>query len=82
MNQNETVLFHMMHIGPITQHIADEYGITRLASRICDIKKMGINVYSSYITAPTRYGRGLTHVKEYHLAEGVKNADDEQKCRC
>lgn len=56
--------------GTITQHQAmNELGIMRLASRVNDLKKMGYDVRSRRVKAPTRYGCKSTPVCEYYLAE-------------
>ena len=42
--QNQRVLDHMIGHGYITQVIASNYGIRRLASRINDLKKEGVGI--------------------------------------
>jgi hypothetical protein len=44
MNQNQLVLNHMIRHGYITPLVANNYGVTRLASRIHDLRLMGWNV--------------------------------------
>lgn len=76
MTQNEQVLEHMKMLGSITQYVATEvYGITRLASRISDLKRKGYIIGSKYITVPTRYGNGFTKVKEYKLLGEINGAE-------
>lgn len=44
-SQNAAVLRHMETVGPIdTMTAIHEYGCTRLASRISDLKKMGFEI--------------------------------------
>lgn len=47
MNQNQLVLNHMVRHGYITPLVANNYGVTRLASRIHDLKQAGWNVQKS-----------------------------------
>lgn len=64
--QNSVILNHLMNIGPITQHIAiEKYGIYCLAARIRNLKDKGYLIESEYIEVRTRYGNGVTHVKQY-----------------
>lgn len=59
---------HMRTKGPITSKMAaDMYGIQRLASRISDLKQLGIEIKSQIVTGVNRYG-DKTHWKEYWLA--------------
>ena len=42
MTQCDTILKHLLEIGPITALVADRrYGIMRLAARIWDLKEAG-----------------------------------------
>jgi hypothetical protein len=43
-NQCQIVLKHLIDHGYITQLIATNYGVRRLASRIYDIRKGGVNL--------------------------------------
>lgn len=44
MNQNSLVLEHMQKNGYITPLVAANYGVTRLASRIHDLKLAGYSI--------------------------------------
>lgn len=68
-NQCKIIFDHMWTRGPITAKMAqDMYGIQRLASRISDMKKLGIGIKSQIVTGPNRFG-DPTHWKEYWLAQ-------------
>lgn len=53
--------------GSITTMQAFEMGITRLASRIFDIRRMGIEIKSETITGKNRYGETV-HYARYSFA--------------
>ena len=56
-NQNQRVLDHLINHGYITQVIASNYGIRRLAARILDLKKENITIVSEtkYDDSGSRY---------------------------
>ena len=67
--QCERILRHLRDYGSITQKEAyAEYGITRLASRINDLKKKGFNITSETVEGKNRYGEA-THFSLYRLEE-------------
>lgn len=69
MTQNEKVLRHLQEHGSISPLIAlQEYSIMRLASRISDLKRMGIKITSKIETSKNRYGETV-HYSVYRLAE-------------
>ena len=43
-----------------------ELGIYRLASRICDLRKEGVEVKDEWLEVPNRYGE-FVRVKQYYL---------------
>lgn len=58
MTQKEMVLRHMKEMGSISSFEAfAEYGITRLAARIHDLREDGYNIKSSVHDARNRYGK-------------------------
>ena len=70
MTQTETILNHMRTHDEITALDAfNLYGIMRLASRICDIRKMGYHVVCVRKKVQTRYGHSM--VACYKLIEEV-----------
>lgn len=43
-NQNQTVLNHLIDHGYITQSVASNYAVRRLAARVHDLRIKGVNV--------------------------------------
>lgn len=69
MKQTERILRHLNDYGSITSLEAmNEYGIMRLASRICDLKNMGYDIRSEHTKAVNRYGEPIWYAK-YSLKE-------------
>lgn len=66
-NQCAAVIEYIEKNGGITQHEASAIGITRLPSRIFDLKTSGYPITFEWITVPTRYGNRKTRVKRYML---------------
>lgn len=65
MTQCERIIKYMQDFGSITTMQAfTDLGITRLASRIHDLKRMGIEIESTPKTGKNRYGES-THYTEY-----------------
>ena len=65
MSQALSILKHLQK-SPITSMEAfQKYGVTRLASRIYDLKKEGHEIVGSMTSVKTRYG--VTSVKQYKL---------------
>ena len=70
--QCEKIIRHLCDYGSISSLEAiTEYGILRLASRISDLKRQGIDIVSETMTGKNRYGE-TTHYKVYKLAEEVQ----------
>ena len=62
--QNEMILAYMRQHGGITQREATEHiGCTRLAARIADLKRQGINIGGEMVKVQTRDGFAV--VKRY-----------------
>ena len=67
--QCDLILMHMKKYGSITHLEAEsEYGIARLASRINDLRRMGVAIKSEIITGKNRREEA-THFARYSLAE-------------
>lgn len=65
--QRQRVLDYMHDFGSITQHQASlDLGVSRLASRISELKKMGIPIVSEFEPVKNRYGE-TCHVKRYRV---------------
>lgn len=70
MTQCEQVLRHMEEQGSITSMEAmQEYGIMRLASRITDLKKAGIQIHREMVSRKNRYGEIVAFAR-YSIAGG------------
>ena len=69
MTQCEKILQHLSFNGSITAWEAmQEYGIMRLASRITDLKYMGVPVKKVMETSKNRYGEPVCYAR-YYLEE-------------
>ena len=67
MTQTELILNHVQLFGSITPLEAlKEYGIMRLASRVHDLKKQGIDLKRTMETAKNRFGEPV-HYMRYSL---------------
>lgn len=70
MTQCEKILRHMEDFGSITSLEAmQEYGIMRLASRISDLKQMGVPVRKEMVSGKNRYGEPTAYAR-YSIARG------------
>jgi hypothetical protein len=68
--QKDRILRHLKDYGSITSLEAiTEYGILRLASRINDLRRMGIPIVSETKSGKNRYEETI-HYSVYKLAEG------------
>lgn len=63
MTQCQMVLNRIEKAGSITTMEAFEMGITRLASRVHDLRKMGVNIVSETVCAKNRYGETVHYAK-------------------
>lgn len=69
--QRQLVLDYMHQFGSITQHQASlDLGVSRLASRVSELKKMGVPIVSEFEPVTNRFGE-VCHVKRYRV-EGEK----------
>lgn len=66
MTQVQRIIDFMLENGSITTMQAFDMGIARLASRIHDIKKMGIEIETETASARNRYGE-IVHFARYKL---------------
>lgn len=67
MTQCERILRHMMDYGSITSlEAVQEYGILRLASRICELRASGVPIRSETVASKNRYGE-VTSYSRYYL---------------
>lgn len=63
LTQCERILQFIEENGSITQLDALQFGCMRLASRMCDIKKMGYNVTKRTEKKKNRYGDTVTYAR-------------------
>ena len=67
MTQNERILQHLKEFGSITSLEAmNWYGCYRLASRIADLKKDGVNIERRMVKGKNKYGEPVRFA-EYRL---------------
>lgn len=69
MTQCEKILRHMEDYGSITSlEAVKEYGIMRLASRISDLKRLGVPISKTTERGKNRYGEATSYAR-YSLRE-------------
>lgn len=69
LTQCDRIIQYIEETGSITQMDAlREFGCMRLASRMCDIKKMGYAVMKRTEKAKNRYGEPVTYAR-YTICE-------------
>ena len=70
MTQREAILLYIIEFGSITpmQAFAD-LGITKLATRISEMRKDGMRFKIETVNVKNRYGRSVSYAK-YSFAEG------------
>ena len=75
MTQCEKILKAMQENGSITSLEAmQEFGIMRLASRINDLKRAGVNINREMIKSKNRYGEPISYAK-YTLVDNVTDCN-------
>ena len=63
----DLILRHMKTYGSINHKDAErEYGCTRLAARISDLRRRGVAIQSEIVTGKNRFGNDI-HYAEYRL---------------
>lgn len=68
MTQKERIIDYILEFGSITSLQAfQDLGCTRLASRICDLRKDGYIFDKKYVKSKNRYGEDTVYV-EYSLS--------------
>lgn len=69
VNQCERILFYLRHFGSITQLDAlRDLGIMRLASRVSDLRKQGVDIKSETVAVKNRMGENC-YIKRYYIEE-------------
>lgn len=74
MTQHERILRHLESGDTLTQAEAfTEYGIGRLSSRICELRKLGYPIKGEFVKSKNRYGAPIAFVR-YSMDETGKEA--------
>ena len=74
MTQKQTVLEHLWENGSITSMEAiKEYGITRLAARVSELRRDGWIITASQKHGKNRFGHTVVYA-EYRLGKAAHNA--------
>lgn len=64
MNQCERIIKYINDFGSITTLQAfSDLGCTRLASRICDLRKQGYEFNKNFETSKNRYGESVNYIR-------------------
>lgn len=72
MTQREAIIDYITEFGSITPMEAfSDLGITKLATRVSEMKKDGIILKHEVVKGKNRYGRPM-HYMKYSFPEGVK----------
>lgn len=72
MNKHQKVREHLKEKGSITSWEAiQEYGATRLASIICNLRKSGYDIDTLMLEQTDRYGNKSQYAK--YILKGVSN---------
>lgn len=74
MNQCELILKYLKDFGSITTFESyEELGITRLPSRINDLKNQGYEFNKDWVTKKNRYGKSISFLRYSILSEPNEN---------
>lgn len=74
MTQGERIINYLEQFGSITPMEAfRDLGITKLATRISEMRADGIEFEKEYVTSKNRFGESVTYMK-YSLPKGDDNA--------
>ena len=79
MTQREAIIKYITEFGSITplQAFAD-LGITKLATRISEMRKDGMRFNIEMVSTKNRYGKTVNYAK-YSFAEGVSDDGNKSK---
>lgn len=70
-NQCDRILFYLRHYGSITQLEAmRDLGIMRLASRVSDLRRQGIDIQSETVAVKNRMGH-TCYIRRYFFPEVI-----------
>lgn len=74
--QNERIMQYMHDFGSISSFEAmRDLGVMRLASRISDMRSMGVRITSTWESSKNRYGESVSY-KRYRLEEGCSECSE------
>lgn len=75
MTQNERILRHLEDGGTLTQAEAFlEYGVGRLSSRICELRRAGYPIRREFVTRENRYGEPVSFCRYWlEKEEGMQD---------
>ena len=77
MTQTERILWHLQDGGSLTQAEAfGEYGVGRLSSRICELRRAGYPIKGEFVTQKNRYGEPCTFVR-YSMEDSGKETQED-----
>ena len=77
--QCQRILKYIKDFGSITTFQAfTDLGVTRLPSRICDLKCNGYNINSKFVTTKNRYGDPVSY-KKYWIEEQGKEVQSNDR---
>lgn len=70
MSQHDLILKHMKDHGSITTFEAyEQYGITKLTTRISELRRLGVKIRHQAHSGVNRFGKPVTY-NRYWLDEG------------
>ncbi len=79
MKQSELILNYLHDFGTITPYQAfKDLGITKLATRISEMRKKGYEFHSEWITTTNRYGQEVKY-KRYSLLHSDQAAKKQNR---
>jgi hypothetical protein len=67
MSQNDRILSHLKRRPMTSLEAFTKYGISRLASRVLELKQRGYKVHGYMVSVKNRFGE-TCRVKRYYLA--------------
>lgn len=77
MTQSERILRHLQDGGSLSQAEAFlEYGVGRLSSRICELRRAGYPIKGEFVTRKNRYGEPCTFVRYFMEDSGEEKQED------
>ena len=70
MTQHEMIIWHIDHYGSISPMEAfSEYGITKLATRISEMRRQGMNFTKVMVEQENRFGQPVRYMRYWRSAQ-------------